>query len=159
MASFNKVILMGRLTAAPELKSTPSGTAVTSFSLAVDRRFSKDEEKKCDFITIVAWRQTAEFICRYFGKGQAILVCGELQTRSWDDNGQKRTATEVVASEVSSCDSKKDSEGTSSPHNQNGSQGNSKPYTYAIKDLKDIKGIKSDADLFEAVDNESELPF
>ena len=151
MASFNKVILMGRLTAAPELKSTPSGTAVTSFSLAVDRRFSKDEEKKCDFITIVAWRQTAEFICRYFGKGQAILVCGELQTRSWDDNGQKRYATEVVASEATFCESKKDSEGTSYSNNQNGSQSNSKPYTYVPEAYTQPN--------FEAVDNDPDLPF
>ena len=105
--AFNKVILMGRLTADPELKQTQSGTAVTSFSLAVDRKYSKDEEKKCDFITIVAWKQTAEFICRYFKKGSAILLCGELQTRSWKDNqGNTRYATEVVANEVSFCESK-----------------------------------------------------
>lgn len=151
MASFNKVILMGRLTAAPELKQTQSGTAVTSFSLAVDRRYSKDEEKKCDFITIVAWRQTAEFICRYFGKGQAILVCGELQTRSWDDNGQKRYATEVVASEVYFCESKKDSEGTSPPNNQNGSQSNFKPSPYVPEAYTQPN--------FEAVDNDPDLPF
>ena len=122
MASFNKVILMGRLTAAPELKQTPSGTPVTSFNLAVDRRFNKEEEKKCDFITIVAWRNTAEFICKYFTKGQAMLVCGELQTRSWEDqHGNKRYATEVVASEACFCESKRDSEGNSLPHSQNGS--------------------------------------
>lgn len=134
--SFNKCILQGRLTSSPELKQTQSGTAVTSFSLAVDRRYSKDEEKKCDFITIVAWRQTAEFICRYFGKGQAILVCGELQTRSWDDNGQKRTATEVVASEATFCESKKDSD----THNQNGTPSEFKtspyvPQAYTDPDL------------------------
>ena len=128
MASFNKVILMGRLTADPELKQTPNGITVTSFSLAVDRRV---KDSPCDFIPIVAWRQTAEFICKYFKKGQAILVCGELQTRSWtDNNGQKRTATEVVASEATFCESKKDSEGTSSPHNQNGSQGKYEPSPY-----------------------------
>ena len=128
MASFNKVILMGRLCADPELKQTPNGVTVTSFSLAVDRR-AKDSP--CDFISVVAWRQTAEFICKYFKKGQAILVCGELQTRSWtDNNGQKRTATEVVASEATFCETKKDSEGTSSPHNQNGSQGNYEPASY-----------------------------
>jgi single-strand DNA-binding protein len=122
--SFNKVILMGRLTADPELKQSASGVAVTSFSLAVDRRLSKDGERKCDFITIVAWRQTAEFICKYFRKGSAILVCGELQTRSWEDgNGQKRYATEVVASEVSFCEAKRDSEGNNSPVASNGSVG------------------------------------
>ena len=113
MASFNKVILMGRLTADPELKQTQSGLAVTSFNLAVDRKGKTGEDKQCDFISIVAWRQTAEFICRYFKKGQAILVCGELQTRSWqDNNGNKRYATEVVASEASFCEAKKDGEGS-----------------------------------------------
>ena len=111
MASFNKVILMGRLVAAPELKTTPAGLPVTSFVLAVDRKYSKDGEKKADFITVVAWRQTAEFVCKYFGKGSAIIICGELQTRSWaDDAGKKRYATEVVANEVNFVESKKSSE-------------------------------------------------
>ena len=124
MASFNKVILMGRLTNAPELKQSSSGVAVTSFNIAVDRRYNKGEEKQCDFITIVAWRQTADFICKYFGKGQAILVCGELQTRSWEDQqGNKRYATEVVANEACFCEAKKDSENNSSPNTFNGSQG------------------------------------
>ena len=120
MASFNKVILMGRLTAAPELKQTQSGIAVTTFNIAVDR---KAKDGPCDFFTINAWRQTAEFVCKYFGKGQAILVCGELQTRSWtDNNGNKRTATEVLASEVTFCEAKKDSESNNTPSAQNGSQ-------------------------------------
>ena len=115
MASLNKVILIGRLTADPELKQTGSGLAVTSFTLAVDRKHSKDTEKKADFITIVAWRQTAEFICKYFRKGSAIIVLGELQTRSWDDsNGKKHYSTEVVASEVAFAESKKNPE-TNSP--------------------------------------------
>ena len=123
MASFNKVILMGRLTAAPELKSA-NGTYVTSFSLAVDRRYAKEGQNKTDFITVVAWRQTAEFISKYFDKGSAILVCGELQTRSWEDNnGNKRYATEVIASEVSFCEAKRDSEGNNSPVASNGSVG------------------------------------
>lgn len=115
MASFNKVILLGRLTADPELKQTGSGVAVTSFTLAVDRKHNKDTEKKADFITVVAWRQSAEFICKYFRKGSAIIVLGELQTRSWQDaEGKKRTATEVVASEVSFAESKKNPD-TNSP--------------------------------------------
>ena len=125
MASFNKVILMGRLTAAPELKSA-NGTYVTSFSLAVDRRYAKEGQNKTDFITVVAWRQTAEFISKYFDKGSAILVCGELQTRSWEDNnGNKRYATEVVASEVSFCEAKRDSESNNTSSAQNGSVGRS----------------------------------
>lgn len=115
MASLNKVILIGRLTADPELKQTGSGVAVTSFAIAVDRKYNNGTEKKADFITVVAWRQTAEFICKYFRKGSAIIVLGELQTRSWtDSDGKKRTATEVVASEVSFAESKKNPE-TNSP--------------------------------------------
>ena len=124
MASFNKVILMGRLTADPEAKQTQSGISVTSFTLAVDRKVKTGEDKQCDFINVVAWRQTADFICRYFRKGQAMLVCGELQTRSWqDNNGNKRNATEVVASEVSFCESKRDGESNNTSANQNAAQG------------------------------------
>ena len=103
MARFNKVILIGNMTADPELKQTQTGTSVCSFSIAVNRRFSKNEQgQTMDFINIVAWRQSADFVCRYFKKGNPILVCGQLQTRTWTDNqGQKRYATEVVADEVS----------------------------------------------------------
>ena len=104
MASFNKVILVGNMTADPELKQTTSGTSVCSFSIAVNRRFTKAEQgqQTVDFINIVTWRQSAEFVSRYFKKGNPILICGQLQTRSWTDNqGQKRYATEVVADEVS----------------------------------------------------------
>ena len=101
--AFNKVILVGNMTADPELKQTQGGLSICSFSIAVNRRFkSENGQQDCDFITIVAWRQQAEFVCKYFKKGQAILVCGSLQTRSWTDNqGNKRYATEVVADEVS----------------------------------------------------------
>ena len=102
MASFNKVILIGNLTANPELKQTQSGVSVCTFSIAVNRRFTKDGEQTCDFIPIVTWRQTAEFVSRNFVKGKPILVCGQLQTRNWTDkDGNKRIATEVVADEVS----------------------------------------------------------
>ena len=104
MASFNKVILIGNMTADPELKQTAGGTSVCSFSIAVNRRFSKSEQAQqtVDFINIVTWRQSAEFVSRYFKKGNPILICGQLQTRTWTDNqGQKRYATEVIADEVS----------------------------------------------------------
>ncbi len=104
MASFNKVILVGNMTADPELKQTTTGTSVCSFSIAVNRRFGKAEQGQptVDFINIVTWRQSAEFVSRYFKKGNPILVCGQLQTRTWTDNqGQKRYATEVIADEVS----------------------------------------------------------
>ena len=104
MASFNKVILVGNMTADPELKQTTAGTSVCSFSIAVNRRFTKADQgqQTVDFINIVAWRQQAEFVSRYFKKGNPILICGQLQTRTWNDNqGQKRYATEVIADEVS----------------------------------------------------------
>ena len=104
MASFNKVILIGNMTADPELKQTQAGISVCSFSIAVNRRFARAEQgqQNVDFINIVTWRQQAEFVSRYFKKGNPILICGQLQTRSWTDNqGQKRYATEVVADEVS----------------------------------------------------------
>lgn len=102
MSSFNKVILIGNMTADPELRQTNNGLSVCSFSIAVNRRNTKsDNEQSVDFINVVAWRQSAEFIARYFKKGKPILVCGQLQSRTWTDNqGNKRTATEVVADEV-----------------------------------------------------------
>lgn len=93
----NRVILMGRLTADPELRQTPQGTAVTRFTIAVDRRFRREGGQQADFITCVAWRQTAEFICRFFQKGRMIAVEGQLQSRSWDgQDGKRQYATEVV---------------------------------------------------------------
>ena len=104
----NRVVLMGRLTADPELRQTPNGVAVASFSVAVNRSYSsKSGERQTDFINIVAWRQTAEFVSRYFHKGNMIALDGSIQTRSYTDkNGNKRTAFEVVAENVSFCESK-----------------------------------------------------
>jgi single-strand DNA-binding protein len=108
--SYNKVILGGRLTATPELKSTQSGTKVTSFSIAVNRRGAKDGEQTADFINCVAWKERAELICKFFVKGSSILVEGELQTRKWKDNqGNDRNATEVIVSQVHFVDSKNES--------------------------------------------------
>lgn len=107
----NNVVLMGRLTADPELKQTPNGVAVLSFSIAVDRDYTQQgQERQADFINIVAWRQTAEFICKYFAKGQMIALKGSIQTRSYEDRqGNKRTAFEVVADKVYFCGSKEES--------------------------------------------------
>lgn len=123
MAALNKVILIGRLTADPELKQTPSGVAVTSFTIAVDRQATKEGKKETDFINIVAWRKTAEFISKYFNKGSAIIVCGSIQTRSWKDSESKnRYATEVVASEVSFAEAKKASANISITAEENKSE-------------------------------------
>lgn len=105
----NKVIIMGRLTKDPELKTTASDISVCSFTVAVDRRFQKNsEDRQADFINVVAWRTTAEFVSKYFSKGRMINVVGSLQTRTWDDaEGKKHYATEVVADEVNFCGDKK----------------------------------------------------
>lgn len=113
----NRVNLMGRLTRDPELKSTSNGTAVASFSLAVDRDF-KDKstgEKAVDFIDVVAWRQTAEFVSRYLSKGRMCVVDGRLQARTWEDkNGVKRKTVEVVADHAYFADSKQGTGGAAS---------------------------------------------
>lgn len=98
----NVVAIMGRLVADPELKTTQSGTSVCSFRIACDRSYTaKGEERKADFIDITAWRQTAEFVCKYFAKGSLIAIEGSLQTRQYQDRqGNNRTAVEVVAREV-----------------------------------------------------------
>ena len=109
----NKIIIMGRLTRDPELRRTGSGTAVTSFSLAVDRDFkSQSGEKETDFIDVVAWRSTAEFVSKYFTKGRMAVVEGRLQIRDWTDrDGGKRRSAEVVADNVYFGDSKRDGGG------------------------------------------------
>ena len=111
MANFNlnKVILGGRLTADPELKQTPQGVSVTQFSIAVNRKPVKDKETQTDFINCVAWRQTAEFICKFFKKGSSICISGSVQTRSWtDQQNNKRYATEIIADEAFFVDGKSD---------------------------------------------------
>ena len=110
----NKVILMGRFTRDPELRSTPQGVTTCSFSIAVDRNFVRQgEDRKADFINCVAWRQTAEFISKYFRKGSMVALEGSIQTRSWDDqDGKKRYATDVVVNQVYFAESKRDSQAT-----------------------------------------------
>lgn len=105
---FNLVVLSGRLTSDAELKATPSGVSVTSFTIAVDRRGKSGEDKQTDFINVVAWRQTAEFVTKYFQKGSMIGIEGSIQTRKYTDkDGNNRTVFEVVASNVQFVESKK----------------------------------------------------
>lgn len=107
---FNLVVLTGRLTADPELKTTPSGVSVTTFSIAVSRRYKAGEETQADFINIVAWRQTAEFITKYFKKGSMIGIDGSIQTRRYTDKeGKNRTVFEVIANNAQFVESKRDS--------------------------------------------------
>ena len=116
--NFNKCILAGRLTADPELKATPSGIPVITFTVEVNRQKPKDGgEQQADFINCVAWRSTAEFITNYFSKGSAIMIVGAIQVRSWtDQSGQKRYTTEVIASEAHFVESKS-SAGAAAPTN------------------------------------------
>ena len=109
--NFNKVIIGGRLTTDPELKTTAAGVCVTTITVAVNRkRYSKDSEQQADFINVTVWRQQAELVSKYFHKGSSICIVGSLQTRSWtDNNGVKRYATDVVADEVNFVDSKGES--------------------------------------------------
>ena len=153
MASLNKVILMGNLTADPELKSTPSGVSVTSFSIGVARRLSKEQQQdpnavKSDFINIVAWRNTAEFISRYFSKGKSIVVVGSLQTRSYTaQDGSKRYITEVVADEVTFGSGASDGGTKADDGGKKGDVG-----------ADDNKYVVSQADFVE-VGSEDDLPF
>ena len=122
----NRVILMGRLVADPELKTTASGISVTSFRIAVDRSYVKSgEERKADFFDIVCWRQTAEFVCRYFGKGSLIAVEGQLQSRTYQaKDGTNRYVVEVVADNVSFTGERRDA---SKGYNQGYNQGYAQP--------------------------------
>ena len=115
----NHIVVMGRLTADPELRRTQSGTAVTSFTLAVDRDFKAENgERETDFIPCVAWRGTAEFVQKYFSKGRMAVVAGRLQIRPWTDkDGNKRRSAEIVAENVYFGDSKRDGDGSNAYSN------------------------------------------
>ena len=121
----NKIIIMGRLTRDPELRRTGSGTAVTSFSLACDRDFkSQSGDKDTDFFDVVAWKNTAEFVSKYFSKGRMALVDGRLQIRDWTDKaGNKRTTAEVVAENVYFADSKRSESNENQKENFNALSG------------------------------------
>ncbi len=118
----NKIFIMGRLTRDPELRRTQSGTPVTSFSLAVDRDFkSQSGERETDFIDVVAWRSTAEFVSKYFTKGRMAVVEGRLQIRPWTDkDGNNRRSAEVVADNVYFGDSRRDGDGSGSSGDRGG---------------------------------------
>ncbi len=105
----NKAILMGRLTGDPELRHTPNNTAVTSFTLAVNRSFSRSGEQQTDFIDVVAWGSTAEFVTKWFHKGMLVAVSGRIQTRNWEDKqGNKRKSVEIIADEVHFAEPKRE---------------------------------------------------
>jgi single-strand DNA-binding protein len=147
--NFNKVILGGRLTAEPELKQTTNGIPVVSFSVAINRKVAKGAEQKTDFINCRAWRQTAEFISRYFHKGSCISIVGQLQQNSWtDQQGAKRTSYEVLVDEVAFVDS--------ASENRGGQGGGFNPYA---GDQGGFASPAEDVSHFEQVENEDDLPF
>ena len=152
----NVVALMGRLVADPELRHTPNGVATCTFRIAVDRNFVRQgEERKADFIDIVAWRQSAEFVCRYFRKGNLIAVNGSLRTRNYEDkNGNKRTAYEVVADNIHFAESKNSSQasgsGYAAPAPADAPRAAAPaPVSYAV----------GNADDFAVIDDNEDLPF
>ena len=149
MANINKVILIGRLVADPELRQTQSGIPVTSFTIAINRRFNKaGEQPQADFIDIVCWRQQAEFVSKYFSKGKLICVMGSIQTRMYEDKeGKKRKAVEIQADEVQFAEPKGDGSGGGGGM-QRSDYGQQQAPVFA-----------STADDFEELSPDDELPF
>ena len=144
---FNIVILTGRLTSDVELKSTQNGLSVCSFSIAVERRKKQGEERKADFINIVAWRSSAEFVSKYFKKGDMIGIEGSIQTRKYQDkDGNNRTAFEVVANNVQFVESKR-------------SQGNEEGNSLPTPDNDPLNDLKDRLEGFEEMSGDDDLPF
>ena len=144
----NSVVLMGRLVADPELRTTTTGKNVCTFRIAVDRSYVRQgEQRQADFITCVAWEQTGNFISRYFTKGSMIAVTGSIQTRNYEDkNGQKRTAFEVNVREASFTGSKTES-GTNSGYNQAAPAAPAQAPAYQSAAVNDFEEITDDEDL------------
>ena len=146
----NKVVLMGRLTQDPELRHVGASgdISVTSFTLAVNRPYRKDQERQADFIDVVAWRQTAEFVCRFMQKGSMAIVCGSIQTRMWQDkDGKNRKSVEVLADEVSFGESKRDS----APRVD-------RPFNFADNSPAETDDFSDSGDFTETI-SDDELPF
>ena len=143
--NLNKVVLAGRLTADPELKQTQNGISMCSFSIAVNRRFRREGEQNTDFINCKAWRNIAEFICKYLRKGSSVCVTGSIQSSNWtDSNGQKRYSVDLVVEDAMFVDSKNEAQQTEASN-----QSNYMPDAYKDKQAPE----------FEAVDPDERLPF
>ena len=155
----NRVVLMGRLVGDPELKTTQSGVSVTAFRLAVDRNYVKSgEDRKADFIDVICWRQTAEFVCRYFGKGSMIAVDGQLQSRTYQaKDGSNRYVIEVVADQVSFTGERKDN---SNNYQQNYSrQSNNNQRQSAPRQQAAQQAQQTQMNDFADMPNDDDLPF
>lgn len=155
----NQVALMGRLTADPELRHTPSNISVTTFTLAVNRSYVKQgAERQTDFIDIVAWRNTADFICRYFKKGQMMAVEGSIQTRTYTDKeGKNRKAFEVLADNVYFTESRSASQGGAAP--SSGNYEHESAASSAPQPLPETGYSSGDSDDFAVISGDDDLPF
>lgn len=149
----NKVILMGRLTRDPEMRQTPSGVMMCSFSIAVNRRFAKEGQQSADFINCTAWRQQAEFICKYFQKGSMIAIVGQLQSRSWENQeGKRQYSTEVMVDEVYFTGSRSETHTQGAPNDFGGAAPQPKQDNAFGGDIDNIG--------FQTIDgSEDDLPF
>ena len=156
----NVVAIMGRLVADPELRTTQSGINVVSFRIACDRNFARQgEQRQADFIDIVAWRQQAEFVSKYFQKGSLIAIEGSLQTRQYQDkNGNNRTAVEVVANNISFAGPKSNNQGGGSYQNAAPSYQNQAPARPAAVEAAPSYS-SGNADDFAVIDDSDDLPF
>ena len=154
----NVIAIMGRLVADPELRHTPQGTSVTTFTVAVDRNFARQgEQRQADFIDVVAWRGTAEFVCKYFQKGSMIAVDGSLQTRMYQDkNGNNRKACEIVANNVSFTGSKASS---NSGGNFNYAPAPQQEYSQPAAPAAAPSYSAGSVDDFAVIDDNEDLPF
>lgn len=162
----NHIVLMGRLTRDPELRRTQSGLSVAAFTIAVDRDFGtrEDGSKETDFVDIVAWRSTAEFVQKYFSKGRMAVVSGRLQLRKWTDNqGNKRISAEVVAESVYFGDSKRDGDSGSSYGGSYAGGGNyaapTSPYGYIAQGQASGAQMQMAGDYAVLEDDDGNLPF
>ena len=157
----NVAVIMGRLTADPELKTTQGGNSVCSFTVAVDRNYApQGQERKTDFINVVAWRQTAEFVSKWFRKGQMIALKGPIQVRNYEDrNGNKRTAVEIVADNISFCGSKAETGAGGQNAGAPAPSGNPAPPVPAYQQGSGAGVSNATPDDFSQVEMDDELPF
>ena len=157
----NKAILMGRLTRDPELRYTQNNTPVATFTLAIDRSYSRGQERQTDFIDIVAWRRTAEFVSQWFTKGMMAVVVGSIQSRRWQDkNGNNRTSIEVVADEVQFGESKRSREANGNAgYQDNGYQGSYSEMQSTPRSIPNFDLPTDGSDFSEISDDDGEVPF
>ena len=157
----NKAILMGRLTRDPELRYTQNNTPVVTFTLAIDRSYSRGQERQTDFIDIVAWRRTAEFVSQWFTKGMMAVVVGSIQSRRWQDkNGNNRTSIEVVADEIQFGESKRSREANGNAgYQDNGYQGGYSEMQSAPRSVPNFDLPTGGSDFSEISDDDDEVPF